>query len=52
MMNMNPFVADIFTNVLRIQLLKYHDNNDHVIHIRQLTKACVANGEDTDDHNV
>jgi hypothetical protein len=30
---MNPFMAVIPANVLCIQLLKYHDNDDLVIHI-------------------
>jgi hypothetical protein len=25
---------------------------DPVIHIRQLTKVCATNGEDTNDHNI
>jgi len=33
MMNMNPFIAIIHVNVLPIQLLKYHDNDDPVLHI-------------------
>jgi hypothetical protein len=32
-------------NALRIQLPKYHDNEDLVLHIRQLTKMCVTNGK-------
>jgi hypothetical protein len=42
----------ILANVLRIQLLKYHDNDDHVIHIQQLTKVCATNGENIDDHKL
>jgi hypothetical protein len=49
-MNVNPLMVLILANVLHIQLLKYHDNDDPVIHIRQLTKVCVTNGEDIDDH--
>ncbi len=52
MMNMIPFIAIIPINVLRIQLLKYHDNDDHVLHIWQLTKVCVINGEDINDHKL
>jgi hypothetical protein len=39
MMNMNPLMVVVPTNVLHIQLLKYHDNDDLVILIRQLTKV-------------
>jgi hypothetical protein len=41
MMNMNPIMVVILVNVLRIQLLKYHDNDDLVMHIQQLIKVCV-----------
>jgi len=34
MMNVNPLMVVILANALRIQLLKYHDNDDLVIHIR------------------
>jgi hypothetical protein len=51
-MNMNPFMAIVPANVLHIELSKYHDNDDHVIHIQQLTKVCVTNGEDIDDHKL
>jgi hypothetical protein len=51
-MNVNPFMVVVPTNVLCIQLLKYHDNDDLVIHIRQLTKVCVTNGEDTNNHKL
>jgi hypothetical protein len=51
-MNVNPLMAIIHVNVLRIKLPKYHDNDGHVIHIRQLTKVCVINGEDIDDHKL
>jgi hypothetical protein len=50
-MNMNPFMVVVPTNVLHIQLPMYHEN-DPIIHIRQLTKICVINGEDTDDHKL
>ncbi len=40
------------TNVLRIQLPKYHDNDNLILHIRQLTKVCVTNGEDTNVHKI
>jgi len=51
-MNMNPFMDIIPTIVLCIELLKYHDNDDHVTHIQQLIKVCVTNGEDIDDHKL
>jgi hypothetical protein len=51
-MNMNPFMAIVPTNVLHIQLSKYCDNDDPIIHIRQLTKICVINGKDTYDHKL
>jgi hypothetical protein len=37
MMNVNSLMAIICVNVLRIQLPKYHDDDDPIIHIRQLT---------------
>ncbi len=40
------------TNVLCIQLPNYHENDDPVIHIRQLTKVYVINGKDIDDHKL
>ncbi len=55
MMNVNPLMvvmAIVPANVLHIQLLKYHENDDPVIHIRQLTKVCVTNGKDTNDHKI
>ncbi len=51
-MNMNPFMDVILVNVLRIQLPKYHDNDNPVIHIRQLTKVCVTNEKNTNDHKL
>ncbi len=51
-MNVNPLMVVVFVNVLCIQLSKYHDNDDLVIYIRQLTKVCVTNGKDTDDHKL
>ncbi len=51
-MNMNPFMVVIHANVLHIQLLMYHDNDDIVIHIQQLIKVCVTNGKDTYDHKL
>jgi hypothetical protein len=51
-MNVNSLVVVVPINVLRIQLLKYHDNDDPIIHIQQLTKVCVTNGEDTNDHKL
>jgi hypothetical protein len=52
MMSMNPFMVGVLTNVLCIQLPKYHDNDDPVIHIRQLTKVCMTNGEDMNNHKL
>jgi hypothetical protein len=52
MMNVNPLMVVVPINVLRIQLPKYHDNDDLVIHIPQSTKVCVTNGEDTNDHKI
>jgi hypothetical protein len=52
MMNVNPHMVVVLVNVLHIQLPKYHDNDDLVIYIRQLTKVCVTNGEDTYDHKL
>jgi len=51
-MNMNPLMVVVPTNVLHIQLSKYHDDDDLVIHIRQLTKVCVINGKDTNNHKL
>jgi len=42
----------ILANVLHIQLPKYHDNDDHVKHIQQLTNVCVINGKDIDNHKL
>jgi hypothetical protein len=39
-------------NALQIQLPKYHDNGDPVLHIQQLTKVCVTNGKDIDCHKL
>jgi hypothetical protein len=51
-MNVNPLMVIILANLLHIQLPKYHDNDDLIIHIRQLTKVCVTNGEDTNNHKL
>jgi hypothetical protein len=51
-MNSNPLMVIIPTNVFRIQLLKYYDNDDRVIHIQQLTKVYLINGEDIYDHKL
>lgn len=40
------------TNALEIQLPKYHNNEDLILHIRQLTKVCVTNGENTKNKNL
>jgi len=52
MMNMNPIMVVILVDVLCIQLLKYHDNDDFIIYIQQLTKLCVTNEENMDDHKL
>ncbi len=51
-MNMNLIMVVIPANVLRIQLPKYHDNDDPNIHIQQLIKVCVINGENMNDHKI
>ncbi len=51
-MNVNPLMVIKPTNVLCNQLPNYHDNDDPVIHIWQLTKVCVTNGKDIDDHKL
>jgi len=52
MMNTNPIMVVVLVDVLRIQLLKYHDNDDLIIYIQQLIKVCVTNEENMDDHKV
>ncbi len=47
-----PIMALLATNVLRIQLSKYHDNDDPMSHLRQLTKVCVTNGDNTPDYKL
>jgi hypothetical protein len=39
-------------NVLRIQLPKYHNGDEPLSPIQQLTKVCVANNENIDLHNI
>lgn len=39
-------------NVLRVPLLKYHDEDDHVTHIWQLRQVCITNGENTHAHKL
>jgi hypothetical protein len=51
-MNVNPLMVIVHVNVLCIQLLKYHDNDDPIIHIQQQSKVCVTNGEDINDHKL
>jgi hypothetical protein len=51
-MNVPPIMAVPLANVLRIQLPKYHDNGELVLHIQQLMKVCVINGENTDCHKL
>jgi hypothetical protein len=45
-------MALLIANVLRIQLPKYHDNDDPMSHLQQLTKVCVTNGMNTKDHKL
>ncbi len=45
-------MALIVGNVLKIQLPKYHDGNEQLLHIQQLTKVCVTNGENTNLHKL
>ncbi len=47
-----PIMALPASNVLHIQLPKYHDNDDPMSHLRQLTKVCVTNGENAPDHKL
>jgi hypothetical protein len=51
-MNVPPIMVIPPTNVLKIQLLKHHDNKYPILHIRQLMKVCVTNGEDTNHHKL
>ncbi len=51
-MNIAPIMAIQCVNLLPIQLLKYHDNDDPILHIGQLTKGCVTNGEDIENHKI
>ncbi len=37
---------------MRIQLPKYQDNENPVLHVRELTKVCVINGENIDNHKL
>jgi hypothetical protein len=45
-------MAQVADNVLKIYLPKYHDGDEPLSHIQQLTKACVANGENIDFHKL
>ncbi len=40
------------TNVWYIQPSKYHDNDDLMSHLQKLTKVCVTNKEDTNNHKL
>jgi hypothetical protein len=51
-MNIPPIMAIPPANALQIQLPKYHDNGDLVLHIQQLTKVCVTNGKNTYCHKL
>jgi hypothetical protein len=47
-----PIMALPAANVLHIQLPKYHDNDDPISHLQQLTKVCVTNGKNIEDHKL
>jgi hypothetical protein len=47
-----PIMVLPTTNVLHIQLPKYHDNDDPMSHLRQLTKIFVTNGKNILDHKL
>jgi hypothetical protein len=51
-MNLPPIMAIPLANALHIQLPKYHDNEDPILLIQQLTKVCVTNGKNTNDHKL
>jgi hypothetical protein len=51
-MNVPPIITLPFVNVLKIYLLKYHDNGNPTLHMWQLTKVCVTNGKDTNCHKL
>ncbi len=51
-MNVLPIMALVSTNVLCTQWPKYHDNDNPILHIWQLIKVCLTNGEDTKDHKL
>jgi hypothetical protein len=47
-----PTMVIMVTNVLQMPLPKFHDGDDALTHIGRLTKACVTNGEDIDEHKL
>jgi hypothetical protein len=47
-----PIMVLLATNVLCIQLPKYHDSDDPMSHLQQLTKVCVTNGKNIEDHKL
>jgi hypothetical protein len=47
-----PIMAIPPANALHIQLPKYHDNEDPILLIQQLTKVYVINGKNTYDHKL
>jgi len=51
-LNVIPLVGAIVLNVLQIQLLKYHNNDDPISHLHQFTKVCVTNGENIEAHKL
>lgn len=51
-MNIPPLMVVTPTNVSRIQLPKYHNNDDPILHVRHLAKVCVTNVEDTNARKI
>jgi hypothetical protein len=51
-MNIVPHMVLSTTNVLWLQLPKFHDNDDLASHIRQLTKVWMTNGENIKDRKL
>jgi hypothetical protein len=51
-MNVPLIMAAPPTNALQIQVPKYHDNGNPILHIQQLTKVCVTNGKNTYCHRL
>jgi len=51
-MNIIPTTILPTINVWCIQPPKYHDNDDLMSHLQKLTKVCVTNKEDTNNHKL